>query len=764
MNAPLTFVPGAASAVADAAASDRDGRVPGLLEKLMAAVRPQFRPAVLVFDPADPVFGAVPCTVAGCGYPGRTRGLCTPHHQRWVHAGRPELTEFTARVSPHRKGHAPFKQCRAPGCGFGISRTGLCQRHDGAWRRAGQPDQAAWLARYPVRAESEHELCPVAGCGLWTQGSMPLCLGHAARWRGLGRPPLGDFLAELATPEPVTTEPIDLAMLESALRLEFQYALQCRRDEKGTKVIPACARAVAGFLAREQVNSLLERTEAQWREVWATRFHQTRQSGSGKLPLLIYARRQIELLAFGSGWESEYERDVWRLAHLGSKIGRRNVRFDKIPQPWFKELAKRRVRLQLAAGRSPGHAINTARAATVFALFIAEIEVTEITQITRQVLERFLAHLSGLGHSPSHTGSLIGSLSGLLTEVRRHGWDTALPPDAVFYPEDFPIRPVLLPRALPEHVIAQLEDPANLARFEDPVFELVTLILIRTGLRISDALALTGNCLAYDANNAPYLRYVNHKMKREALVPIDEQLEKAITAQRETVREAYRGSSPLLLPRPVANIDGTRRRISGTYQKALDDWLKTCEIRDRSGAPMHITAHQFRHSLGTTLINKDVPQEVVRKILDHDSHAMTAHYARLSDETVRRHWEKARKVNARGEDVQLAPAGPLADAAWSNQRLSRATQALPNGYCALPLVQTCPHANACLTCPMFLTTAEFLPQHRTHQQQTLQIIGKAEAAGHFRQAEMNLQIAKNLGQIIATLEADTVDEGNTRAS
>jgi hypothetical protein len=71
---------------------------------------------------------------------------------------------------------------------------------------------------------------------------------------------------------------------------------------------------------------------------------------------------------------------------------------------------------------------------------------------------------------------------------------------------------------------------------------------------------------------------------------------------------------------------------------------------------------------------------------------MTAHYARLSDKTVREHWEKARKVNAEGQPVQISPDGPLGDAAWSRHRLSRATQALPNGYCDLPLVRTCPHA------------------------------------------------------------------------
>ena len=76
---------------------------------------------------------------------------------------------------------------------------------------------------------------------------------------------------------------------------------------------------------------------------------------------------------------------------------------------------------------------------------------------------------------------------------------------------------------------------------------------------------------------------------------------------------------------------------------------------------------------------------------------MTAHYARLTDTTVRRHWEAARKVNAHGETVSLDPAGPLAEAAWAKQQLSRATQALPNGYCQLPAVKTCPHANPCFS-------------------------------------------------------------------
>ena len=69
-----------------------------------------------------------------------------------------------------------------------------------------------------------------------------------------------------------------------------------------------------------------------------------------------------------------------------------------------------------------------------------------------------------------------------------------------------------------------------------------------------------------------------------------------------------------------------------------------------------------------------------------------------------------------------------------------------------------PLVNSCLTCPMFVTTAEFLPQHHAQRRQTLQIISAAEANGQARVAEMNKQVAANLGKIITALEADDSGE------
>ncbi|MGW1055561.1 hypothetical protein ACWDBD_44685 [Streptomyces sp. NPDC001118] len=54
----------------------------GLLEKLRAAVRPEFRVDVLVPDADDPVLGWKRCPIPGCNRAAHEQGLCTGHAQR----------------------------------------------------------------------------------------------------------------------------------------------------------------------------------------------------------------------------------------------------------------------------------------------------------------------------------------------------------------------------------------------------------------------------------------------------------------------------------------------------------------------------------------------------------------------------------------------------------------------------------------------------------------------------------------------------------
>ena len=737
-------------------AAGAEARPAGLLEKLVAAVRPEFRADVFIPDPADLVFGGQACRVDGCGRPGRARGLCHGHHRRWSNAGKPDIIEFTAATEARIRGRSPLLPCRVSGCGYGRRRQGLCSRHERAWRAAGQPELQGWAGALPaIHVPEPPASCRIGFCELWAQGEAGLCRSHGLRWRQLGRPDLAGFTRGYDSDWVPPHERIDLSGLAPSLRLEMQYVLQRRHDEGRIKTRPAVARQVAAFLAGSGAGSLLDLAEQAWVQRHARQY--PKRGHNTARALLRFACRQIDQLAHGRGWEAEYPRDIWRLRNLGICDGpTARLHFDRIPQPWLRDLVKRWTRWRLATSLSAETAGRGVRALARFGTFLASaaIGVTGISQVDRAVLERYLADLhAGLAGTKVHREH-IGQLSAFLQAIRQHRWDDRLPATAMFFPDDYPKHGQRLPRALPEQVMAQLENPASLSRWDNPGCQLITLILIRCGLRLGDARRLSCDCIARDAAGAAYLRYRNHKMKREALVPVDEELEQEITRQQQAVRQRWPGGTPVLFPQPTANPDGRTPVSDGTYRSALGRWLERCDIRDERGRPVKITPHQWRHTLGTRLINRDVPQHVVQKILDHDSPLMTALYARLTDATVRRHWEGARKVNALGQTVTLAPGGPLADAAWTGQQLSRATQALPNGYCGLPAVRSCPHANACLTCPMFLTTAEFLPQHRAQHQQVLQIISAAEARGQDRLAEMNRQVAGNLDRIISALEAE----------
>jgi integrase len=728
---------------------------PGLLGKLMSTVRPEFRADEFVFDPADPVFGGALCRVPSCLRTGRGGwGLCAAHHDRWITEGRPGLDAFATATDPRWHKQTPLACCQAPGCGRGVARQGLCVRHAQSRERAGRPALPQWLATLPVTCmPARQALCQVAVCDLWAEKGIPFCNGHGKTWKTNGRPGAREFIRGYAEIDVVPrNERIFLDGLPAQLKLEIQYALQRRRDERTVKVQPFVVTQAVRFLATCPVTSLLDWPEETWRQ----QIGRPAPKDSNPRALVIFARRQVEDLADAGGWDVEYGRDIWRLHNLGFE-GRQTLRFDRIPQPWLKELAKRWARWRISTGLCLEASRRAVRAVDRFAQFLSApaVNIARLGDVDRPLLERYLADLHAEMAASQRQGAHIGLLNSFFTAIRQHHWDDTLPPAAMFFPQDLPKRSERPPRALAEHVMAQVEHSGNLDRWDNAAYRLVTLILIHCGLRVSDALRLERDCITCDADGAPYLRYFNHKMKREALVPIDEELRRLIDEQQHRVLERWPRIPPGLFPRPTKNLDGKAPTSSSTYRLALYRWLERCDIQDEHGLPVHFTPHQWRHTLGTRMINRDVPQEVVRRILDHDSSQMTGHYARLHDTTIRRHWEAARKVSITGQTVTLDPDGPLAEAAWAKQRLGRATQALPNGFCGLPVQQTCPHANACLTCPMFITTPQFLPQHHDHRQQIVQIISAAEARGQTRLAEMNQQVLANLDNIITGLQDDT---------
>ena len=362
-------------------------------------------------------------------------------------------------------------------------------------------------------------------------------------------------------------------------------------------------------------------------------------------------------------------------------------------------------------------------------------------QVDRALLERYLAWLRSLPwRSPP---SLIEGVPAPVPRGepapalgRGHGADAVLYHDEVGPPGS-------LPRFIAEPVMAQLESEANLAKLS-PSFRHLVVVITETGLRAGDACALTFESMVADSAGWPCLRFYCSKMRAEQLVPLSAPAVEAVRAQQGYVtrngRPGHAGCSVPAGPQPTLRLRGAPlgvRGLAGPHRPAR---------RRRPARPSD--SHQLRHTFGTRLINKGVPQHVIQRLLGHASPLMTGLYAQLHDATLRQEFERycQSRVDVEGRLIGFDPDAATADAEWVKHNLSRVADTLPNGYCGRPPQQDCPHPNACLTCAQFQTTVEFLPVHRQQRAATAELADAADAGGRPRLADNHRRVPGEPGQ------------------
>jgi len=601
--------------------------------------------------------------------------------------------------------------------------------------------------------------CAVAGCDGWSR-ARGICEYHHGIWRRAGHPDLGGFVASArqrpARNAPRRGECFDLRGLPDQVRLELSYALQCRKDERSSGLPPEAVRQLAGLLAAERAASLLDRSVAHWRILLETQDAAVARSSRA---FVAYAHGRVEDLATGADADSEYARDIWDVRRLGIPVRRApyRLRFDGIAQLWLRPAVKRWARFRLAT-KAISTVKNDVKALARFAQFLERHDpgASSEAAITRQALEAYLPWLAARGLGGSTRLDDLVNLRTFLEHCRRHAWLAGLAPTATLYSEDFPARTEPLPRFVDEFVMAQLESADNLARLHSPTLVNLVVVLIETGLRIGDATALPFDAAVADSVGWPCLRFLNSKMAAEQLIPLSAKAAAAISAQQDhLLARCSEGTPPLLFPRRHANPDRTKPFTIASVQRLLRRWQAEIGLHDDTGQPIRVTPHQFRHTLGTRMINQGVPQHVVQKLLGHASPEMTAIYAHMHDSTVREAFDLycQSRVNIAGEALPYDAGAPTAGAEWIKHHLARIADALPNGFCGRPPQQECPHPNACLTCPDFQTAPEHLPVHRQHLDATRRLIATAEANGQFRLVANHRRVEANLEAIIPALEA-----------
>lgn len=173
--------------------------------------------------------------------------------------------------------------------------------------------------------------CQVRGCGrgAW---SLLLCNAHYQRLRRIPDPDRDAFLASdgpiktRASSERVDT--FDLRSLALQPRLETAFAIQCRCDERATRLLPVMIAGQVDLVKATGVSSLLEHSLEHWDLL--ARQHGIKNLDGRPMGQLRYAWRHLRDLAEETNAETEFAGDLWRAAVIGARASAKltRIRFD----------------------------------------------------------------------------------------------------------------------------------------------------------------------------------------------------------------------------------------------------------------------------------------------------------------------------------------------------------------------------------------------------------------------------------------------------
>lgn len=484
--------------------------------------------------------------------------------------------------------------------------------------------------------------------------------------------------------------------------------------------------------------------------------------------------------------EKMFEGDIWDIRVLGleeKSNGNYTLTFARIEQDWLKEAAKEWIRYK-SSNSSGGTLLGYLCGIRKFSNFIKEQYPYLMPQnIDRTLVLNYFNYMLAQGMGANTRNHYVSQLRLFLEGCLRFNW-LELTKERLIYPEDFPKIPKHIPRYIPETVVQEMRDKYHV--LPQTVICMIE-VLLNTGIRISELRLLKINCIEQDSTGIYWIKINQEKMKKEIFIPINKKLSELIIWQQNFIEDNLGDSWQYLFCdtinqhhfrqykeesiwkvqklKPLNYFEPSEIKICAiTLRGYLARFADEMGIKDESGKPFCLSKlHRFRHTHGTELINNGVPQHIVQKRLGHASPRMTSVYAHIHDKTMKQEMEKfwdGRVFNNQGEVVVSAnPELDTAEMQWIKNNMK--AQTLPDGFCGLPVTQSCPvQGSPCLTCSHLRTTMDFLGVHKNRLEETEKLIENARANGWNRQVETNLPIADNLRKIIRGLEQQEVVYGD----
>lgn len=159
---------------------------------------------------------------------------------------------------------------------------------------------------------------------------------------------------------------------------------------------------------------------------------------------------------------------------------------------------------------------------------------------------------------------------------------------------------------------AEMSALLSYLRKRDMEYRLFGLLLINTGARASTIGQLTPNSL--DSDSRLHLYNVKSKKRYDYELPLKN--EEVLSLWQDVGKDGVLWHKPWKL-----------------YHFRLTNWMRQQFGKDANGE--HLSVHSIRHTFATNAIRNGVPLEVVSKLLDHSSPAITLQvYAKFSQEQI----------------------------------------------------------------------------------------------------------------------------------
>lgn len=473
---------------------------------------------------------------------------------------------------------------------------------------------------------------------------------------------------------------------------------------------------------------------------------------------------QYEEVAF------DFNHDIWTFKQLGMTIqpnskNSKILNFKKIQQAWLKKLVKRFILYVYSTHSFSSLTNHYLVSFNCFSSFLKQkLFDGRIEDISRSIILDYIAYTNHLNLSAQSRGDRLSTLSLFFEIGNQNEWFKLKL--YLIRKEDYPKKTSLLPRFIPEEIIQQLNQ--HLHNLPDPIMRMV-LVLQECGLRIGELCQLPFDCLNRDSKGQYRIQFMRWKTKKEDVLPISPELARVIQEQQQYIREQLGTDFPYLFcGRKAIRIFAPESKVmsSASFVQHLIKLAEDFDIRDNSGKRWHFQTHQFRHTVGTRMINSGVPQYIVQRYLGHESPTMTMVYAHVFDETLRKEIEKyheSRVVNFQGETIELKETILSSDdeLEWFKKNIQ--ARALEHGYCARPkILGDCdvPGFDGCYNCPHWRTNKNFLPVLKDTLERTDKVIEKARNCGWELQVKKNEPIQHNLLKVIKSLEEDNNEQKN----